>query len=56
MQSYETRQKAKTDVFEYIETFYNKTRLHSYLNYQSPVEFEKNVYNKKSVQSNGGIA
>ena len=28
-------------VFEYIETFYNTTRIHSHCNYMSPNEFEK---------------
>lgn len=30
-------------VFEYIESYYNRTRLHSSLNYQSPVEFEQQL-------------
>jgi transposase InsO family protein len=30
-------------VFEYIESYYNRTRLHSSLNYQSPVEFEEQL-------------
>ncbi|QLQ30461.1 MAG: IS3 family transposase [Candidatus Thiothrix singaporensis] len=30
----------KQIVFEYIETAYNRNRLHSTLNYLSPVDFE----------------
>ena len=39
--NYKTRQEAQADIFEYIEVFYNRQRRHSYLNYLSPVEFEK---------------
>jgi len=35
-----TRAEARTAVFDYIETFYNRTRLHSSLDYQSPINFE----------------
>jgi len=38
---YQTRQEAKTAIFEYIEVFYNRQRRHSYLDYLSPVEFER---------------
>jgi transposase InsO family protein len=38
--SYATRNQARTAVFEYIEVFYNRQRLHSALGYQSPVDFE----------------
>ena len=38
---YDTRQDAKTDIFDYIEVFYNRQRRHSYLGYLSPVDFEK---------------
>lgn len=42
--AYDTRQEAKTAIFEYIEVFYNRQRRHSYLGYLSPVDFEeKNV-------------
>ncbi len=37
---YRTRAEARTAVFEYIEVFYNRVRLHSSLGYRSPVEFE----------------
>jgi putative transposase len=38
---YETRQEARADVIDYIEMFYNSTRLHSYLGYMSPNDYEK---------------
>ena len=36
-------QEAQRSVFKYIETFYNSTRIHQSLNYQTPDQFE-NVY------------
>lgn len=39
--TYETRQQAKTAIFAYIETFYNRQRRHSSLNYLTPEEFER---------------
>jgi len=36
----ESISKAHSIVFHYIEIFYNKYRLHSFLNYKSPKEFE----------------
>ena len=38
---FETRDQAKSEIFEYIEIFYNRQRIHSSLGYLSPVEFEK---------------
>ena len=38
--AYTTRQEARADVIEYIEMFYNSTRLHSYLGYRSPNDYE----------------
>jgi len=38
---YPTRETARQDVINYIEMFYNSRRLHSYLGYVSPVEYEK---------------
>jgi putative transposase len=38
---YRTRAEAKTDIFEYIEVFYNRFRRHSALDYQCPVVFEQ---------------
>ena len=42
-QSYQTRTHARSDIFAYIEGFYNRTRLHSTLAYKSPDQFE-NAY------------
>jgi transposase InsO family protein len=38
---YRTRDEARASVFEYIEAFYNRSRIHSTLGYLSPADFER---------------
>lgn len=40
-ENYKTREEARKSIFEYIEVFYNRERLHSSLNYKTPVDYEK---------------
>lgn len=35
-----SKDRVRRELFEYIEAFYNRSRLHSSLDYQSPVDFE----------------
>lgn len=39
--NYNHRDEARSAVFDYIEVFYNRQRLHQTLNYQSPEQFER---------------
>jgi putative transposase len=41
--TFATRREAGLAIFEYIEVFYNRKRLHSALGYQSPVDFESKL-------------
>jgi len=48
---------ARLVLFDYIECFYNRSRLHSSLGYQSPVEYEQCYYRQftpASVPTNSG--
>lgn len=38
---YENRAEARRDIFEYIEVFYNRIRLHSAIGYESPEDYER---------------
>ena len=42
-----TLAEARTAIFDYIETFYNRTRLHSSLAYLSPIQFESQLNQPK---------
>ena len=46
-QRYRTQQEARTDIFLYIEVFYNRQRLHSSLDYVSPEDYERRYYERQ---------
>ena len=45
--NHQTRYGAQQDVLEYISMFYNSRRLHSYLDYMSPNDFERQLLERK---------
>ena len=45
-QMFATRGQARAELFEYLEVFYNRVRLHSSLGFLYPEEFER-TYNQK---------
>jgi putative transposase len=48
-ESFKTKAQANEMIFEYIEIFYNRQRLHSYNNYMSPIEFEEKMLLKEMI-------
>jgi len=47
---FSSRAVARTEVFEYLEVFYNRTRRHSSLGYISPAEFERRISPARAVK------
>jgi transposase InsO family protein len=45
---FETKAQARMAIFSFIEIWYNRKRLHSYLGYMSPVEFEQKMLHSVS--------
>ena len=46
---FKTIEQAKTAIFEYIEIWYNRKRLHSFLGYKTPYEVEQEFYQFNNV-------
>ncbi|UOQ91518.1 IS3 family transposase [Halobacillus shinanisalinarum] len=42
-ENYQTREEAKRSLFAYIMTFYNYKRIHSAIQYMSPIAYEKSI-------------
>jgi transposase InsO family protein len=40
---YHTGQQARTEIFDYIELFYNRQRIHQSLDYQPPLVYQQRV-------------
>jgi len=48
-QNYGLRSEAELSIFQWIETWYNRRRIHSSLDYKTIEEFENEMYNQKAV-------
>ena len=46
-ETFTTREEAKMKIFDYIEIYYNMQRIHSSINYFTPVEYENNLIPRK---------
>jgi len=44
--AYQSRLEAKRSLFEYMEVFYNRFRMHSALNYRTPEQYEQSTINQ----------
>ncbi len=53
---FESVEDARSEVFSYIEGYYNRIRLHSGLGYQSPLEFEKHLEIKNKQRSESFVS
>jgi putative transposase len=45
---YADLEEARQDIFDYIELFYNPVRRHGYINRLSPVNYEKQYFERLS--------
>lgn len=45
LEKFKTRKEAKKQIYEYIEFFYNRRRIHSSIGYVSPIKHERMFYN-----------
>ena len=50
-QPWPTRAQVRAAVFEFVEVFYNRQRLHSSLGYLSPAEFERQIEHRNAAQA-----
>jgi putative transposase len=46
-EKFETREEAKMKIFDYIEIYYNRQRIHSSIDYFAPVEYENKIISRK---------
>lgn len=44
LERFKTREQAMKRIFEYIEVWYNRERVHLWLGYLTPIEFERRYY------------
>ena len=53
---FESVEDARSEVFSYIEGYYNRTRLHSSLGYKSPIQFENELKIKNTRSSESFVS
>jgi len=53
---FETQEDARLDIFDYIEVFYNRQRLHSSLGYRSPLDCEQQLMRQNTGPSMSEIS
>jgi len=46
---FSSHQKARTEIFDYLETFYNRRRIHSAIGYLSPARFMELYFSKQQI-------
>jgi putative transposase len=49
--SWATRTQVRRAVFDYVERFFNRRRLHSSLGYLTPIEYEAKIHHHKAAQA-----